>query len=562
MIKLRNLKSSSHLLNLVRKSGTALRFFGFFNLVITNFIYLIYLLAGDIVIYAILGLSINTFLNLLLLRFGSYIKKDDLKNLNLTLRNFSNAIKLTLIIFGISLFFLGLPGLLTIFALFFLYRARKLVKTKNEENLSTTKEVYCIKCHENLKLNLEERKGEKDIFCPICKSEFPIKKGEEFMNKISPVKEGLCPHCREDLTFSVGDRVLNNRIICPLCKKDFTIEDSAFVVKDVVLSDINEGGNSVQKDKKEIVLTYEKEKTSLIDSLIIPEPTKSLLWITDEEPSFVESPMTINITVSLGEDGEVESDIKENGFYSEPSLIWTKLPIEKNSNLETAAMYYPRYAAFDAEHRYQYLNWLRDITQPTNLSYVFLYFYGLERHLLIGNYDGAVEEIIRLMKNHKKGSFISYATTSLIVASIARNRMDIIKRAPFILEEEVDEALALRIMLGSPLTGEDVMQMASRVGFTNRRYIKLYPEQFEKILNEKIREFEEEYGPILKVFDINSFKRESRNVFANISIPDEYRVVKVPQIVKNQKFKSAMYKLLQITHDTIKEDLQKKRKHK
>jgi len=560
MGKTRNLVSSSHLLNPVRKSGTLLRFFGFFNLVITNFIYLIYLLAGDLVIYSILGLSINTILNFLLLRSGSYIKKDDLKNLDLTLRNLSNAIKLTLIVFGTSLFFLGFPGLLTIFALFFLYRVMKLVKTKNEGNLSTIKEVYCIKCHENLKLNLEERKGEKDVFCPICKSEFPLKKGEEFMNKISPVKEGLCPHCREDLTFSVGDRVFNNRIICPLCKKDFTIEGSTSAVKDVVLSEPTKDKNRVQKDKKELVLAHGKEKASLIDSLIIPEPTKSLLWITDEDPSFVESPMTINITVSLTEDGEVESEIKENGFYSEPSLIWTKLSIKKNSELETKAMYYPRYAAFDPEHRYQYLNWLRDITQPTNLSYVFLYFYGLERHLLIGNYDGAVEEIIRLMNNHNKGSFINYATTSLIVASIARNRMDIIERAPFILEEEVDEALALRIMLGTPLTGEDVMQMASRVGFTNRRYIKLYPEQFEKILNEKIREFEEEYGPILKVFDINSFKRGPRNVFANVSIPDEYRVVKVPQIVRNQKFKLAMCNLLQITHDTIKEDLQKKRK--
>ena len=66
---------------------------------------------------------------------------------------------------------------------------------------------------------------------------------------------------------------------------------------------------------------------------------------------------------------------EENGFYAEPSLIWSKLAVTPNTDLETEPMYYPSYTAFTPKIRYQYLNWLRDITQPTNLSFVFLYFY-------------------------------------------------------------------------------------------------------------------------------------------------------------------------------------------
>jgi len=418
-------------------------------------------------------------------------------------------------------------------------------------------ELFCVSCKKLLVLNSAEERGEVNIICPVCDTTFSLQEGKEFIDNISKITEGHCPHCSTNLVFNLEDRMPRSKILCPKCNREFDVKET--------LIDENE---RQLKSEKEVKIENSENLTpmvtsnSLSESLRIPEPTRSLVWITDEDPSFAESPMTINVTISLTEDGGVESSIKQKGFYSEPSLIWTKLPVEKNNELETEAMYYPRYTAIGPEHRYQYLNWLRDITQPTNLSYVFLYFYGLERHMLIGNYDGAVDEIIRLMKNHKKGSFISYATTSLIVASIARNRMDIVKRAPFILKEEVDEALALRIMLGSPLTGEDVMQMASKVGFTNRRYIKLYPDLFEGTLNKKITDFEKENGPILKVFDINSFKRESKNVFANMSIPNEYRIIKIPQIVKNEKFRLAMYSLLQSTHNSIKDDLRKTSKNK
>lgn len=251
----------------------------------------------------------------------------------------------------------------------------------------------------------------------------------------------------------------------------------------------------------------------------------------------------------------------EKGFYAEPSLIWKRLAVEPNNWLEERPMYWPSYAQFSPEHRYQYLKWLQDIEKPTNLSYVFLYFYGLERHMLIGSYDAAVDEVLRLLNSHRKGSFRSYATTSLIVASIYRNKMGfVIEKAPFLLEEEVDEALAHRIAKGTSMSPEDMISIASKVGYTNKRYIKDEPEIFKKHLQNIIDEFENKYGKVLSAFRLSDFKQVKVNVFANMSIPEQFREVKVPQILHDKKFDQAMNNALKEAHERTKNELAEIRK--
>jgi hypothetical protein len=284
-----------------------------------------------------------------------------------------------------------------------------------------------------------------------------------------------------------------------------------------------------------------------------------LLWVTDDDPSKIEHAGSISITISVDDSGDVHMGQNENGFYSEPSLIWTKLAVEPNTELATEAMYWPEYSRFYPKTRYQYLNWLRDVTQETNLSYVFLYFYGLERHMLVGDYDKAVDEIIRLLKYHTKKSFRQYASRSLIVASLAKGRLDIIERAPFLLEEEIDEAMALRIGKGTSMTPEDIIDIASRVGFTNKRYIKLHPDLFKKELQKQINEFEKQFGNLLSVFKLEEFKQRKSDAFANMSIPERARLVKVPVILDDKRFSTGIKELLQKTHEAVKAQLATKR---
>jgi len=301
------------------------------------------------------------------------------------------------------------------------------------------------------------------------------------------------------------------------------------------------------KSESKDILQVKKESSQIVESLLIPEPTKSLLWTTDEDTSKIENANSI----SLVTDG-VSFQINENGFYSEPSLIWTKLSIKPNNDLIQEAMYWPSYSTFTPEARYQYLRWLSDITQPTNLSYVFLYFYGLERHLLVGDYDAAVDEIARLLKAHPKKSFIQYASQSLIVASLGKNRLDIIDRVPSLLEEEIDEALALRIIKGTSMTPEDVISISNNVGFSNKRYLKLYPEAFKNELQRQIDKFEQQFGNLLTTFKLEDFRREETTVFANLSIPESSRHIKVPVILEDKRFSTGMNNLLQAAHNSVK----------
>lgn len=295
------------------------------------------------------------------------------------------------------------------------------------------------------------------------------------------------------------------------------------------------------------VSLVKKDANDIVRSLRIPEPTRSLLWTTDEDTSMIESATSIRIVT----DG-INFQQQENGFYSEPSLIWTKLPIKSNNELIQEAMYWPSYSSFSPKARYQYLRWLGDITQPTNLSYVFLYFYGLERHLLVGEYDKAVDEVARLLKAHPKASFVRYASQSLIVASLAKKRLDIAERVPSLLEEEIDEALALRVIRGTTMTPDDVLSVSSRVGFKNKRYIKLYPDAFKKELQNHIDEYESQFGNLLSTLNLEDFKQVETAVFANLSIPEHIRHIKVPSILDDRRFSEGMYRLLQSAHDSVK----------
>jgi len=317
------------------------------------------------------------------------------------------------------------------------------------------------------------------------------------------------------------------------------------------------------KNKRQPVVGSQKVNNALVvlendkhlsSSFQIPEPTKSLIFITDEDLSKMKNPMSITINVSFDLDKQKVNtayDDNKASLYAEPSLIWTRLPVKENNDLETKPMYYPSYAGLSPEHKYQYINWLRDVEQETNLSYVFLYYYGLERHLLVGNYDAAVDEILRLIKFHDKISFKSYATTALTAASIFRKRPDILEKAPFILDDVSNISLYLRFELQKELSAKDLIELATRVKFYNKRYIKSKPDLFEKVLQEIINNYHNKYGFILS--QLENFTFDNQIYFANLSIPDKVRSVKTPQIIENNKFRQTIYDLLNRAHLQVKD---------
>ena len=293
--------------------------------------------------------------------------------------------------------------------------------------------------------------------------------------------------------------------------------------------------------------------SNLIESDLIPEPTRSLLFLTDEDPSKASSPMTIKINIVLSADGINLETGTEHNFFGEPSLIWKRLPVQKNESLEEQPLYYPAYTSLSSEQRYQYISWLRDITKPTNLSYVFLYYYGLERHLLIGDFENAFKEIIRLLKYHDKGSFRAYAQGALIATVLHRKRLDLFHEYPFLFEGVSNEILIVRRNLGANITPKEIVSISRSVGFKNQNYIRKYPDEFLQELERLVVAYEHENASLLDAIPLEELEIAETSFFANISIPDHIRIIKTPQLLTNEKFKVLLCSMLEKAHDSVKQ---------
>ncbi|HBF30466.1 MAG TPA: hypothetical protein DDW73_12720 [Rhizobium sp.] len=148
-----------------------------------------------------------------------------------------------------------------------------------------------------------------------------------------------------------------------------------------------------------------------------PQVTGSSLWVSPSTPVTV-GPFTITkgliyVGPSLSKQGRLGDD--------ENCLINPRYSIAKSGDPNGETMgYWPSYAQLAPSARYSYLQWLAgDRSDPiTYIGYVFLYFYGLERRLMLepsapGN-DAVINEVQRLLDVYgHNGSFNRYATDLL-----------------------------------------------------------------------------------------------------------------------------------------------------
>lgn len=285
--------------------------------------------------------------------------------------------------------------------------------------------------------------------------------------------------------------------------------------------------------------------SGLNDYLLIPEKTRELLWITDDRQpnSGIVSFDPLSGEAIYGEGIISLNEIDD--IQAEPSLIWTWLPVEpNNSKLPKEPFYYPTYRSLSPQLRFQYLNWLRDISQPTWLSFVFLYLYGLERHLVLGNYEAAVDEIKILLKHHDIGV---YAYNDLALASVIRGK-DILGKMPEIEKNLFDPAW-LRAYYKMPLTPTVVLPYAAQAGFTNQRYVKLQATLFNEKLQEAIDELENAMGGAF--FDKFTLAGHSDAQLINLSLKRYSENVRIPSARQDDEFEKAIYGLLNEAHTKV-----------
>jgi hypothetical protein len=129
----------------------------------------------------------------------------------------------------------------------------------------------------------------------------------------------------------------------------------------------------------------------------------------------------------------------ESGRGPDPALIDPSLPVDhRRSDLPGESMpYWPSYSEITPAARAAYLRWLAGgrCDPSANIGYVFLYFYGLERRLLVDSRKSAVAvaeresllaEIRRLLSIYSENrSFCGYAGDLLDAMTIMSSGLDV-----------------------------------------------------------------------------------------------------------------------------------------
>lgn len=255
----------------------------------------------------------------------------------------------------------------------------------------------------------------------------------------------------------------------------------------------------------------------------------------------------------------------------EPSLVYTKHHIVIPSDISQIERppYFPTFSGLSPEQKGVYIKLLQNpYNQNIDIGFVFILYYGLERHLLIGDYERAYKVIIKLRDVHTNKSFQSYTANALVLTSMLHQKgeiaLDFIKSLDKSYEYSFSDNLFLLCYFSFeiPLTANDIMRMARTFEFSNLNYIKKYPDIFQSVLEDLLTK---KYGEksillsrLLSKSDISKLSTEDTPIFANTSIRD--KSFPVPIISSNFKLKKELNILLENTHEIVKKKISEMRK--
>lgn len=258
----------------------------------------------------------------------------------------------------------------------------------------------------------------------------------------------------------------------------------------------------------------------------------------------------------------------------EPSLLYLKYPIEQVQPSEYVERppYYPFYRELTPKQKYLYWKFLSDPYNSNNdIGYVFIFYYGLERHLLYGNFEKAFDIILKLRDIYDNRSFQHYSASALILSTLIHKRPEYTRR--FIDSLDKDHEFQMpgelyflcKLSLGIPITSLDILKFHKFFGFTNNRYIKNNTDMFIKNLCKNIRYQNNgseliDSKPYFIEADFSQLPTVSIPIFANLSIRD--KEVVIPDISHANHFVGNILSLLESAHQDTKQELADIRKQK
>ena len=275
-------------------------------------------------------------------------------------------------------------------------------------------------------------------------------------------------------------------------------------------------------------------------------------------------------------------------IIDEPSMIYSNLEVCKAPEGCTIPRLYafPAYSQMLPEQRYEYLLWLQDITKPIGTSYVFLFFYGLERLLFFKDYSeynfdsndlnnisptsiiihpessnqvyyySLLSIISLLRKYHNNFRFQELSMDSCIRSIIFRENKSLLEKY-FDYESKNSCYFTylyyyFKFKEFPILNSREIAGTAKYVGFTNDHYIKKDFNKFSDVLESILME---KTGQI--TFDLSTYskkletKRNSLVYFgANPAFNHKYDYYFF-NVFRNKKLSEFLYDLIKTTHETI-----------
>lgn len=286
----------------------------------------------------------------------------------------------------------------------------------------------------------------------------------------------------------------------------------------------------------------------------IPNKVLNLLWFANGTRQNYFSKTNNVVFDFVGHTISISSSI-----LNEPSAIYIDLPIDNTFISPTPLDYFPSYEKLTPQERAAYINWLTDITTPIDIGYVFIFYYGLERHLLFGNSEDALKTILLLRKYHKNDSILFYSGGAVVLYSLIHNKLDILQSID-ITQLSIDLRLLVKVLIHNAFSAEDIIDAHAKFGFTNTRYIKNEPQMFLSTLEGLMIQKYSSQEFQIKSNDYASTQGTMLIVLANYSLSTEQRQIELPDITTSPRVYNELNLLLTETHEAVKIKLREQRK--
>lgn len=309
------------------------------------------------------------------------------------------------------------------------------------------------------------------------------------------------------------------------------------------------------------IIPYEL-KLSLHDDL------NGLIWVADGKFKNYNSKPDVENYYTFG-------NVRMSWTFSwteEPSLIYSNLSVQKpkNDTEVPRPSYWPTYKELSPEQKWVYLKLLSNpYTNNIDIGFVFILYYGLERHLLAGDFDNAFDTILKLRDVHTNKSFQSYSANALILTAMMHQRGEKIIEFISSLDKDYELHFSDNLFLicyysfKIPIEPKDIMRMAKTFEFTNNNYIKKYPELFEEsllaILLLRFQKANILLSELVTTSELSELNYDDTSIFANMSIINE--TIKIPRLCDNLKLKTEINQILNEAHEMTKNKIQLLRKN-